>query len=126
MAFDGTGGSCWKPDVPIQVDREWRLRIAQFGDGYQQRTLDGINALDSKFQVSFEQRPKDIILAMDAYLQAEKASSFNFLEPVSNVTYRVFCDSWHITWAPKRRQAGVTTYYGSLSAEFVKANGVTA
>lgn len=126
MAFDGTGGPCWQPDVPIQVDREWRLRIAQFGDGYQQRTLDGINALGSKFQVSFEQRPKDIILAMDAYLQAEKASSFNFLEPASNVTYKVFCDSWSITWAPSRRKAGAWIYYGTLSAEFVKANGVTA
>ena len=125
MSFDGSI-ACWIPDVPISADREWRLRIAQFGDGYSQRTLDGINALNLKWSVSFDSRPTDVLVAMDAYLQAEKASSFPFRDPASGVLYQVFCDAWHIEWAPSRRIAGVTVYYGSLSAEFVQANGVTA
>jgi phage-related protein len=123
--FDGSD-PCWIPTVPIGVDREWRLRKAQFGDGYQQRTLDGINALDLKFTVAFENRESAIIVAMNDYLEAAKAHSIPFKDPVTGIVYKVFCDAWHIEWSPSRRQAGVTVYYGTLSAEFVRANGVTA
>lgn len=125
MSFDGSM-PCWIPDVPIAVDKEWRLRIAQFGDGYAQRTLDGINALNLKWSLTFDSRPTDVLLAMDAYLQAEKASAFPFRDPASGILYNVFCDTWQLQWGPSRRRDGQTIYYGTLSAEFVKANGVTA
>ena len=125
MSFDGST-PCWIPDIPITTEREWRLRIAQFGDGYQQRMLDGINALDLRWSLSFENKTSDVLLAMDAYLQEQEASSFPFRDPVSGILYNVFCDAWQLQWGPSRRRDGVTTYYGSLSAEFAKANGVTA
>jgi len=124
MSFDGST-PCWIPDIPITTEREWRLRIAQFGDGYQQRMLDGINALDLKWSLTFDMRPTDVLLDMDAYLQANKANAFPFKEPPSGIVYQVYCDAWQLQWGPSRRLNGATVYYGTLAAEFVKANGVT-
>ena len=101
MAFDGTD-NCWYPDIPLARDDEWRLRVAQFGDGYAQRILDGINALNQKWQVTFENREAAVINAMANYLVAQKASSFQFREPQTGVMYDVWCDTWHVEWALRR------------------------
>jgi phage-related protein len=121
MAFDGTD-NCWMPDVPLARDDEWRLRIAQFGDGYQQRTLDGINALDRKWSLTWSLRSAADINAMVAFLEAEKASSFPYLEQPTGITWKVFCDAWRVDWE-LRRPGGI--WHGTLSAEFIKANGVS-
>jgi phage-related protein len=129
MYFDGSD-ACWVPTIPYALDQQWRLRIAQFGDGYQQRILDGINALELSFNLSFDMRPHPIILDMDAYLSSMKGSAFPFFDPVSEKTFIVFCDKWTISWDMRRRSktgdpiADPYDYYGTLTAEFVKANGV--
>jgi phage-related protein len=110
------------PDAPVSRDDEWRLRIAQFGDGYVQKTLDGINALDRKWSLTWSLRSAADINAMVAFLEAEKASAFDYLEQPTGLTWKVFCDAWRVDW-DLRRPGGV--WYGTLSAEFVKANGVT-
>lgn len=123
MSFDGSI-PCWIPDVPIQENPAWRLKIARFGDGYQQRMLDGINALDLSWDLQWVNRTKDDLLAMDAFLINEGASSFQFRDPPSQELYTVFCNEWSINWAPARRVQGEWVYYGTLSATFEKANGV--
>lgn len=111
--------------MPSPRRAEWRLRIAQFGDGYQQRTLDGINALNLTWSLTWELRKMDEVLAMDAYLTAAKGEAFIFLDPISGETFRVFCDRWQADLAVRRRHHGQTEYWATLSAEFVKANGVS-
>lgn len=128
--FDGSV-SCWIPDVPTGRADEQRLRIAQFGDGYTQRTLDGINTLQVKWSVTFNNRENTVINAMVAYLIARKGSSFSYYEKQTATMHNVWCDSWSIDWSIRRRnvQNGVglaPRYYGTLTAEFVKAYGVTA
>lgn len=119
MAFDGSD-NCWRPDFPtLGATRKWRQTITNYGDGYQQRLLDGINALDMSWTVIFENRPEDVIDAMTAYFESEKGSAFSFFEPTSQQTYAVFCNKWHIDWTIDRH----TGTYGTLTAEFVRANG---
>jgi phage-related protein len=125
--FDGTD-VCWIPDIPYGTDREWRLRVAQFGDGYAQRTLDGINALNIKWQLTWAAREKAVINAMVAYLEAQKANAFTFKDPATAVVYQnVWCDTWHVEWETRRRGSAPTLplLWGTLTAEFVKANGIT-
>jgi phage-related protein len=121
MAFDGTD-NCWIPRVPITDERQWRLRVSQFGDGYQQRILDGINALDQRWSLTWQSLADTVLFAMDDYLTARKGAAFPFKHPVSGVTYSVFCDEWQLSWELRRRG---DVYYGSLAAEFYIANGVT-
>ena len=128
--FDGSV-PCWIPDIPVVArDQEVRLRVAQFGDGYAQRTLDGINALNVRWTVTWLNRPKDVIEAMVDYLIDRKGNSFLFEEPPTQDVHQVWCDSWRIDWTIRRpnKVGGVSVpiYYGTMQAEFVKAYGVTA
>lgn len=127
--FDGST-PCWIPDQPVGRNDSVRLRTAQFGDGYAQRTLDGINALDQRWTLTWENRENTIITAMVDYLVARKGNSFLFREQQTQKVYQVWCDSWQVNWTIRRRHftGNISTplYYGTLSAEFVRAYGVTA
>jgi len=126
MAFDGTI-NCWVPDIPVSRDEKQRVRIAQFGDGYAQRTLDGINSLQTSWDVVFEKREKSIIVAMITYLANQKGNSFQFKEPVTGVMYDVNCDEWRVDWDVRRKgPSPVNPYFwGTLSATFTRAYGIT-
>ena len=124
--FDGTD-YCWIPDTPISRSEEWRLDVASFGDGYSQRMLDGINALDQTWSVTFESRHMDVIKAMLAFLAATKGNSFQFREPVTGILYDVVCDKWQVDWVIRRKGPSPVNpiYYGTLSAEFARIYGIT-
>lgn len=119
MAFDGAT-PCWIPDIPFGETDAWRLKKAQFGDGYQQRMLDGINALERTWSLTWVNRESDVIEAMVAYLANLRAGGFDFKDPVTGVLWKVFCDQWEVAWN-LRRKGGL--YYGTLTAEFYRANG---
>lgn len=126
MYFDGSD-PCWIPSVPIAIDQQWRLRRAAFGDGYEQRILDGINALALKWSLTFPHLPSHILLDMDAYLTSMQAAAFPFTDPVTELTFSVFCDSWSISWDTKRKHRDVDgnyIFFGTLNAEFYRGNGV--
>jgi phage-related protein len=127
--FDGSV-NCWIPDVPVAREDNVRVRVAQFGDGYQQRTLDGINAVNTKFALQWNNRQSDIIEAMVAFFVAQKGESFNYYEQQTQTMWRVVCDNWRISWDIRRRHftgfVSTPLYYGTLSAEFVRMYGVTA
>lgn len=124
--FDGSD-PCWIPRVPITDKSDWRLRKAQFGDGYEQRILDGLNALNQTWDLEWDSRPKADLLAMDSYLTSVKGAAFTFQHPVTLINYSVFCDSWQIDWNFRRK--GVDEFnpefYGTLTAEFYRANGAS-
>jgi len=124
MAFDGTNPA-WCPAIPMTRTKEWRLRVAQFGDGYQQRTLDGINALNRSWSVSYAMKPANIIADMEAYLEAAKGDWFPFQDPATGEMFKVTCDQWQVDWLVAKVSNGqIETLNGSLSAEFVKFNGL--
>lgn len=128
-SFDGTT-PCWIPDVPVAREDEVRMRVAQFGDGYQQRTLDGINAISTKFSLQWVNRKSDVIEAMIEYWSTRKGESFNYMEQQTQTMWRVVCDGWRVSWAIRRRNftgfVSTPLYYGTVSAEFVRLYGVTA
>jgi phage-related protein len=129
MAFDGSV-PCWIPDRPLNREDDVRVRTAQFGDGYRQRTLDGINALDVRWSLIWENRENTVINAMVDYLKGRKGNSFNFREQQTGIVHQVWCDSWRVSWNIRRRHftgfISTPLYYGTLTADFVKAYGVTA
>ena len=114
----------WCPDIALETPRKWRLQIAKFGDGYEQRMLDGINALTRSWKVSYSLRDRATLAAMNDYLTAQQARSFPFADPGLLEEVLVFCDEWSISWSQSRPAAGQA--YGTLSAEFREAFGVTA
>ena len=57
------------PDKGQSRDNEPKVFIAEFGDGYEQRTPQGINNISQSIAVGFSSRPKDEIDDIVAYLQ---------------------------------------------------------
>lgn len=127
MAFDGTDRD-WCPALPAPMADGFRLRVAQFGDGYAQRTLDGINFQRRRWQLRFEMKTDDVIADMLAYLEAQRGNSFSYCDPSSGKYYQVNCDEWTVDWLRAKFAASGnrTELRGTLSAEFVQAFGVTA
>lgn len=123
MSFDGAD-NCWKPADTFDVSRERRLKVAQFGDGYQQRTIDGLHSMMTTWSLTFDTRPSEVVLAMDAYLADLEGHAFPFLDPASGETVQVFCDKWSYNWEIKRSRGGVQSWYGTLQAQFTEAFGV--
>ena len=90
-------------------DQEWRLRIAQFGDGYQQRTLDGINALDLKWSLTFDNRERPTCCwPWSTTCRPAKGAAFPFHDPATG-DRSTRCSAtagrshWGLEPAPERR-----------------------
>jgi phage-related protein len=127
MAFDGTDRD-WCAALPAEATTSRRLRVAQFGDGYAQRILDGINNIQRTFTLRYEEKTDTVIKAMTAYLEAQRGNAFPFKDQATDVTYQVWCDEWSVEWQRARFAADGqrSELRGSLSVEFVLAYGVTA
>jgi len=122
--FDGSNPA-WCPAIPMTRTKEWRQRIAQFGDGYQQRTLDGINPLNRSWSVRYEMKPASVIADMETYLEAQQGHAFDFQDPATGEIFKVVCDQWTVDWLLAKVKNGVVeSLNGTLAAEFVKFNGL--
>jgi len=78
------------------ISRPTRVRKAQFGDGYQQRTGDGINTLGRVWMVRVEGYQAEIE-AVDAFLANEAGvTSFDWTPP-SGAAGKWLCSSWSVT-----------------------------
>ena len=114
-----SGDPC--PDIDLSRDEKWRLQTSQYGDGYQQRTLDGINALDLSWTVSYSNREKSVLAPLLDELRAAKSGPISFKDPADGKVYLVTADEWSIQWVVAKRASGLL--YGTLSVTFQKFNG---
>jgi len=74
--------------------------IANFGDGYEQRFLSGINTKDDTFSVTFSNRSAaDINLIADC-LDEKAAKNFTFTvtDRVGDTNLKVVCDTYTTTY----------------------------
>jgi phage-related protein len=117
--FDGST-KCWRPSRTTSADIEPRLQTAQFGDGYLQRVIDGINGNKTTYNVEFAGKYDDEINAMNTYLRGLKGNAFPFLDPFTGAVFNVFCDKWTIAKVVVKADG---SWIGNLTAQFYTANG---
>jgi len=83
----------WSPAPGASQDKTPRVRTAQFGEGYQQRTGDGINPIARVWTLTFRRVTSDID-AIDAFLSARNGQeSFNWTPPTGSVG-KFICKKW--------------------------------
>lgn len=83
----------WFPDASVKKAMKPRVRIAKFGDGYEQRTRDGINHAAEVWTLTFSGANTEIN-AVDAFLESHGgADSFVWTTPKGK-TGRFICRSW--------------------------------
>jgi phage-related protein len=84
--FIYTGTTYATPDKSLSRTITPRVLTAVFGDGYQQRIADGINNIAEDYSLTFQNRPKEDIDDIVAFLDVKKGvGSFPLILPDSNV-----------------------------------------
>tara|TARA_Y100000593_G_scaffold95106_1_gene199792 strand:+ start:9034 stop:9564 length:531 start_codon:yes stop_codon:yes gene_type:complete len=68
----------WKPSYNLQVTSEPKVASIRFGDGYEQRIIDGINNILLRCSAAFELRDKTESRAISHFL-ATRAGTESFL-----------------------------------------------
>ena len=75
------------PDRSLSQSAKTSVRVAKFGDGYQQRVADGLNSVGSSFSLSFNNRTKEDIDDIVSFFESKKGvGSFSFTYPDTNST----------------------------------------
>jgi len=75
------------PDKTLTKNSTPRLRIQRFGDGYEQRVVDGINNINQTYSSSFTNREKEEADDIIAFFDTQGAvTAFDFVIPDSNST----------------------------------------
>jgi len=83
-------------DKGVTRDTSQKVLKISFGDGYEQRVLDGINTQRDVYNLSFRNRAADEIQVIEDYLNANAALSFDF--NIDEDTVKVVCDNFNITY----------------------------
>jgi len=91
------------PDKGMSRKGTSRVRVAKFGDGYEQRIVDGINNVEEQYSVNFSNRAKATIDDIVAFFESRKGAAFNFNIPNSNVgggetTIKVVCNDYSLNY----------------------------
>lgn len=91
-----------------------RVLTAKFGDGYEQRVLDGLNTKNDVFSVSFNNRTRaDInLLAKFFDVNAAKAFTFTVTDHDGDTAMKVVCSSYNVNY--------VRDEFHSLTCEFMR------
>ena len=99
----------WSPAPGATLQQQPRVRAAVFGDGYQQRVADGINAMPRSWSLSFTRETADID-AIEAFLIAHAGvTSFDWTPP-SGAAGKWICKSWSRNVIYRNVQAITATF----------------
>lgn len=102
----------WVESPGTSLQEEPRVRSAKFGDGYEQRSPDGINTQPQSWQLQFNDVENSIADDMLAFLRAAGgATAFNYVPLWSTAAIRVVCRKWS-------RSQGSSWGQSSMSATF--------
>ena len=108
------------PDKGFSRDDTPIIFKTTFGDGYEQRIANGINALNSKFNISFNTRPKAEIDDIIAFFTSKNGvTAFDWTIPDTNgsengnteTTIKVICENWSQTWDYDNFYTASATFY---------------
>ena len=104
----------WVESAGTSLDEEPRVRASRFGDGYEQRAPDGINAQGQSWSLQFNGVDNAIADEMVAFLRANGIAGFDYVPLWETVKVRAICRKWRRTHGPEIAQS-------SISATFERA-----
>ena len=86
----------WISDYGIQTNAKPRIREAQFGDGYSQRSADGLNSHRRTWNLKFTARRGVYADAIDDFLKARKGGvEWFWWTPLRSPPVKVTCRTWN-------------------------------
>ena len=105
----------WTPDEGASPDKTPRLRVAAFGEGYEQASPDGVNSIMPHWSLSFSGRSFAEIRSIDAFLEAQGGYvTFDWIPPGESVTKKFRCKTWKPVW--NSNHASLTATFAMVPA----------
>ncbi len=99
IGFTDLTSTVRRPDKNMSAQSQPKVRITDFGDGYQQRTAAGINNLDQSYSVSFSNRTKEEIDDIVAFFVSKGGvTNFTFTIPDSNNSGETAIKVIYMSW----------------------------
>lgn len=84
-----------KPSKGFRKNVTPRVKEARFGDGYSQRIVDGINPLDTQWELTWQGRPvAQASEMMDFFEEKGGAEGFLWTPEGETKQYSVICTEW--------------------------------
>jgi len=77
--------------------RKPRVLKASFGDGYEQRTADGLNTIRDEWHLTWNLNALDRDTLLNFFSNLNGVSSFGWQSPDSISAKRYVCDDWSYT-----------------------------
>lgn len=103
----------WTPDFGAKAVYKPRVRVASFGDGYEQRQADGINARNDTWDLQFDNRDDSETAAILTFLAARAGvEAFDWTPPTEVTSIRVKCAEWS--------RVVLRNNLNSVSAQFIR------
>ena len=104
------------PDRALGKSSAPRIREVKFGDGYSQRSQDGINYMNEAWNLTFANRSFTDIFNMESFLETKGGTAaFTFQAPGESEV-KVICKNWDVSTV---HHTGVnSTSIGTLTATF--------
>ena len=102
-----TGQSSFEAVADRGLSRKSKHNVltAKFGDGYEQRVLDGINTKQDMFNISFNNREAEDINLIAGFLDDKAGTNFDFVitdtfssGSLTTSTLKVVCDGYDINY----------------------------
>jgi phage-related protein len=102
-----TGQSSFEAVADRGLSRKSKHNVltAKFGDGYEQRVLDGINTKQDMFNISFNNRDAEDINLIAGFLDDKAGTNFDFVitdtfssGSLTTSTLKVVCDGYDINY----------------------------
>lgn len=84
----------WVPDQGLTKSVKATVNKSKFGDGYVQRSSDGINSVGHDLKLNFTVRTRVDIDAIDAYLTLQKGVTSFYYTVLGGTALRYTCDAW--------------------------------
>jgi phage-related protein len=85
----------WTPDFGAKAAYKPRVRVASFGDGYEQRQAEGINARSDLWDLQFQNRTDSETSSILSFLEARAGvEAFDWTPPTELTAIRVVCREW--------------------------------
>lgn len=100
IGFIYTGTTYATPDKTMTRQSSPKVLLAAFGDGYEQRAVDGINATKETYSLQFRNRTKAFVDDVVTFLESKQGvTKFSFTIPDTNSggnekTIKVVCDTY--------------------------------
>lgn len=86
------------PDQGVSPTTKTRVLTSQFGDGYSQRTPDGINSVTDSWPLNFTLRTRALVKSIADFLKARAGSEAFYWMTPNGDTIKVICKEWTPTY----------------------------